>query len=163
MSPAAVTHTQLNIVLLRGAAGSKGEITAPNPQEARWPQAPPHSPGTCTHTGTHMRAHTFMQPLTLPDTHTCTPVTTHKRTHVTTAAHALTAQLRRGHQGGGGTGGWDPVPLGGEGPAGGPGPWPDAEHLQVEDQVVEAFLRDAVVQTHCGDRRDCEGGAELPL
>lgn len=36
-----------------------------------------------------------------------------------------------------------------------PGP---AKHLQVEDQVVEAFLGDAVMQAYCGDRRDREPG-----
>lgn len=32
-------------------------------------------------------------------------------------------------------------------------PRSDAEHLQIEDQVVEPLLRDAVMQTHCRDRR----------
>lgn len=32
----------------------------------------------------------------------------------------------------------------------GKGPW--LWHLQIEDQVVEAFFRDAVMETYCRDR-----------
>lgn len=32
----------------------------------------------------------------------------------------------------------------------GKGPW--AWHLQIEDQVVEALFRDAVMETYCRDR-----------
>lgn len=32
------------------------------------------------------------------------------------------------------------------------------QNLQIEDQVVEPFLRDAVVQAHCGDRRGLRAG-----
>lgn len=37
---------------------------------------------------------------------------------------------------------------------------PRLRHLQIEDQVVEAFLRDAVVETHCGDGRGRERGKQ---